>query len=438
MSGSLSDNRSALKEFLASIANIKGDLSNTTAPLFVLAPYSTVELPQYWADHPSLFVAPALEADPEKRALLVLKWFLGSLRNQQYGGRDPQDGVKKPLNAVLGELFLGSWTDDQFGETKLVSEQVSHHPPITACYLRNEKYGIRAEGFTCQEITFSGSVNIKQRGYATLRIDRFDESYLIPVPNIKVKGILSGSVYPELIGSYQIASSSGLVSEIEFEGKGLLTGGTKNGFTARVFDARSSNNLYTAKGSWNSSFSFYDSRTGEEMETYDVGAATSLQISTLDISDQDLWESRKTWAGVIAALNRGDMKAVSEEKLVVEEGQRHMRREEETRGSAWMPLFFRRRSNDAVLEKISTLCKVRPEVDLDMGMWKVDENAVVSASRPFHGELVPTGTVVKEDTGHGGAQDEAIKSNPQSPKGTEKLEKLQIEEFLRSRYSNHS
>jgi hypothetical protein len=40
---------------------------------------------------------------------------------------------KKPLNPVLGEVFYGNWPDkDGRGETKLVSEQVSHHPPITA------------------------------------------------------------------------------------------------------------------------------------------------------------------------------------------------------------------------------------------------------------------------------------------------------------------
>lgn len=106
-----------------SISAIKGDLSNITAPPFVLATKSTVEFPQYWAENPSLFVAPAYESDPEKRALLVLKWFLGSLKSQQYAGRSEAEGVKKPLNAFLGELFLGHW-DTEYGRTRLISEQV--------------------------------------------------------------------------------------------------------------------------------------------------------------------------------------------------------------------------------------------------------------------------------------------------------------------------
>lgn len=216
----VASNRSALREFLASIATISGDLSNITAPPFVLLEKSTVELPQYQADHTDLFLAPATEGDPAKRALLVLKNFLGSLRNQQYAGRGEDAGVKKPLNAFLGELFLGSWHDEESGETRVLSEQVSHHPPITACYIWNEKLGISAQGFTQQEITFSGNVHIKQKGYALLHIDAYDEDFLIPVPNVKVKGILTGP-YPELHGEYNLISSSGYVSHIKFEGKGF-------------------------------------------------------------------------------------------------------------------------------------------------------------------------------------------------------------------------
>lgn len=111
-----------------SIATIRGDLSNITAPPFVLATKSAVEFPAYWAEHPTIFVAPAVEPDPQRRALLVLKWFLAALKQQQYAGRDEKDGVKKPLNAFLGELFLASWegAEGVKGTTRSVSEQVRY------------------------------------------------------------------------------------------------------------------------------------------------------------------------------------------------------------------------------------------------------------------------------------------------------------------------
>ena len=56
----------------------------------------------------------------------MLKWFLAALKQQQYAGRYEKDGVKKPLNAFLGELFLASFEPDAGakGTTKLISEQV--------------------------------------------------------------------------------------------------------------------------------------------------------------------------------------------------------------------------------------------------------------------------------------------------------------------------
>jgi hypothetical protein len=94
-----------------------------TAPPFILSTTSLVEYSSYWAEHPSTFIAPAKEQDPAKRAALVLKWFLSTLK-QQYSSRNEKLGSeKKPLNPFLGELFLGKWEDDA-GTTQLVSEQV--------------------------------------------------------------------------------------------------------------------------------------------------------------------------------------------------------------------------------------------------------------------------------------------------------------------------
>ncbi|KAF2682060.1 hypothetical protein K458DRAFT_419997 [Lentithecium fluviatile CBS 122367] len=415
MSNSITSNRSTLKEFLASITTIKGDLSNITAPPFVLGDYSTTELPQYFADHPSLFVAPALEENVEKRALLVLKNFLASLKNQQFAGRREEDGVKKPINAFLGEVFVGSWRDDEVGETRLVSEQVSHHPPVTACYLWNEELGISAEGFTQQEITFNGTVHIKQKGYAITRIDRYDEDYLIPMPNVKVKGVLTGTPYPELTGQYSIVSSSGLISEIKFEGKSLLGGGNRHVFEARMYRADvPSDAIYTVEGQWNSKFSIQDARTGQEIDTSDMSSENSIPITVPALSEQDPWESRKAWSGVVEALNEGDMKRTANVKSQLEEGQRQLRREEDAQNREWQRIFFHRKDHDPLFDQLSALDRESFTVDLEGGIWKVDKDAIDRAKRPFHGNLFPTGELSKKST-QTGNQGEGLDTERHAP-----------------------
>ena len=106
-----------------SIASFNGDLSSLTAPPFILSSTSLTEFSSYWCEHPTIFVAPAAEKDPAKRAMLVVKWFLSTLK-QQYASRSEQYGnEKKPLNPFLGEIFLGKW-EDSAGVTELMSEQV--------------------------------------------------------------------------------------------------------------------------------------------------------------------------------------------------------------------------------------------------------------------------------------------------------------------------
>jgi len=96
-----------------------------TAPPFILGTTSLTEFSAYWTEHPDIFVAPASEPDPAKRALLVLKWFLTTLKSSYATRNDKFGSEKKPLNPFLGELFLGKW-EDAAGTTLLVSEQVRY------------------------------------------------------------------------------------------------------------------------------------------------------------------------------------------------------------------------------------------------------------------------------------------------------------------------
>jgi hypothetical protein len=98
--------------------------------------------------------------------------FLIGLRRQLYIGSGPGTSIRKPLNAFLGEVYLSSWTSILDGQetatTKLVSEQVSHHPPITAMHIASDTHGIRADGYARVEMKFYTTLKIRQIGHAIL------------------------------------------------------------------------------------------------------------------------------------------------------------------------------------------------------------------------------------------------------------------------------
>jgi hypothetical protein len=383
------------RQFLASV---KGDLSNVTAPPHFLAPLSVTELGTPWLERPSLFAAPALEPDPERRALLVLKWVLASLKNQLYVGGGPGQGIKKPLNAFLGEIFRASWSDGK-ATAHLVSEQVSHHPPITASYLYDDEHGIRGEGYARVEMTFSGSIDIRQVGHATLHIDRYDEDYLIFLPNCTVRGFMSGALFPELSGTYHIVSSSGFVSDVVFSGASLLGGGQRNSVKATLYrrDDPSKTPLYTVSGCWSEGSLTIYKGSGTNGEVVDVWDPTRPENALSEarvepVESQDCWESRKAWQGVIAALRRGDMGDTVTEKSKVEKAQRVMRAAEKEKGITWQPLLFAPLAGEYELfDKLGPAVGWRLQADKTKGVWKIDREKVRNLRSPFHPGLTPLG-----------------------------------------------
>ncbi|KPM36637.1 hypothetical protein AK830_g9935 [Neonectria ditissima] len=378
------------------LSTVRGDLANITAPSFFLAPSSVVENPHCWAQRPGVFVAPAIEDDPQRRSLLVLRMFLIGLRNQLYVAGAPDVSIKKPLNAFLGELFLASWNDPQSNAaTRLVAEQVSHHPPITAMHIASEEHGIHTNGYARVEMTFSGTVNIRQIGHSILHIDRFDEDYLLPLPEVQVRGFLSACLYPETLGTCKIISSSGFVSEINFSGKGFLRG-KKNSFEARVYhQSDPKKSRYKVVGVWSEGWEVKDGATGEVLETYKVDAVenapAAMNIERLE--DQDPWESRQAWKHVIGGLEKGDMWAASTAKQKVEEAQREMRLEEKRRGEAWEPLFFSSipGHQHEVFHRLTEGTDLALSDSETKGVWVLNHERVANSQKPYRGNSTPLG-----------------------------------------------
>ncbi|KAI3401740.1 hypothetical protein diail_9404 [Diaporthe ilicicola] len=371
--------------FLKSIASFNGDLSSLTAPPFILSGTSLTEFSSYWCEHPSIFVAPANEADPEKRALLVLKWFLTTLK-QQYASRSEQYGnEKKPLNPFLGELFLGKW-EDEVGTTELISEQVSHHPPATAYSITNLPTGVHLEGFNAQKASFSKTINIKQIGHAILTVPIPDkqgekETFLISLPSLHVEGLIFGSPFIELDGASYISSSSGYTAKIDYSGKGWLSG-KKNSFTAALYPTgKEKDVLYSVTGQWTKAFEIHSgsakhASSSNLVHSYDAVAAKSTPLVVAPIEAQHPLESRRAWQKVAAGILKGDMDTVGREKTKIETAQRELRAKEKAEGRIWQRRYFSVRTDpDPVLADLAKYVGVPDHGDGDKtgGVWRFDK-----------------------------------------------------------------
>jgi len=349
--------------FLKSIASFSGDLSSLTAPPFILSPISLTEFPAYWCERPELFAAIADAKSEEERSIAVLRWFISTLKGQYTSRNEKLGSEKKPLNPVLGELFYGYWPDlNGRGQTNLLVEQVSHHPPITAYWIENKSKGISLQGHNAQKTSFSGgSIIVKQIGHAVLTVDLKDgktEQFLITLPRLRIDGLWYGSPYVELCETSFIQSSTGWLSTIEYKGKGYF-GGKSHQFKAVLTPPGSNNAKNTYEGLWHTTSK--DLRTGAPF-TDVQGPKEEVTVATLE--EQDEWESRKLWQFVAKGIREGDFEVASREKSKIENDQRQRRRDEVAAGTKWELKHFDHLESDPVYEDLGRLFKaVPPEED---------------------------------------------------------------------------
>jgi len=371
--GVSAQNQGSWTAFLKSITSFSGDLSTLTAPPFILSSTSLVEFSSYWAEHPSIFVAPAAEKDPQKRALLVLKWFLSTLK-QQYASRSEKFGnEKKPLNPFLGELFLGKWIDEA-GTTELVSEQVSHHPPATAYRIANKEHGVYLEGYNAQKASFARTIHVKQIGHAVYSIPAYGETYLITLPNLHIEGLIFGSPFVELNDKTYITSTSGYTAKIDYSGKGWVSG-KKNSFNAVLYPTgKEKDILYTISGQWTKTFDITEgTKGGKIIESYDAEAKPITPLTVAPIEQQDPYESRRAWQKVAEGIAKGDMDLTGAEKTKIEEEQRELRRKEKAEGRTWERRYFSLVQSDPILDRLGPVIGLLPEAEKTGGIWRFDE-----------------------------------------------------------------
>ncbi|KAH7924351.1 Oxysterol-binding protein [Leucogyrophana mollusca] len=356
--------KSSWTSFLKSLASFSGDLSSMTAPPFILSPTSLTEFPAYWCERPELFAAIADGKTDEARSLAVLKWFISTLKGQYTSRNESMGSEKKPLNPVLGELFYGTWPSNSArgGETTLVVEQVSHHPPITAYRIANNAKGIVLTGHNAQKTSFSGgSIIVKQVGHAVLTVSLPSgetEEYLITLPRLRIDGLWYGSPYIELAETSYIQSSSGWLSTIEYKGKGYFSG-KSHSFKATVTPpAHVSVTPHVIEGTWHTT-----SKDAQTAATFHDVTTAKEEVTVVPIDQQSEWESRRLWHGVAKGIREGDFESAAKDKSRIENEQRQRRKDEAAAGTMWELKHFTHIDSDPVYERLGKLFKANPATE---------------------------------------------------------------------------
>ncbi|KAJ1942837.1 Oxysterol-binding protein 4, partial [Kickxella alabastrina] len=289
--------------FLKGVLSFTGDLSSLTCPSFLLNGISLLEYGAHWSDYPHVLAEITKAADSEERMKLVARWFVSTL----YGSfnkrvAESNSGEKKPFNPILGEQFFASWDDAEYGKTKFICEQVSHHPPVSAIYFENAKAGIYGSGHFSQKSKFkSTTMKVVQEGRVTLRMKNTDEVYSLSLPNLNICSILTGKPFLEMSSNTFIRSSKGYTAEFQWHTKPWLYG-EYHKFDGKIYkdlaptfvqDGPGQEQLYVLKGKWVGESRAVNMRTRQEDVLFDVNAQPAAEIIIKPLDEQSELESRK-------------------------------------------------------------------------------------------------------------------------------------------------
>lgn len=355
---------SSWTSFLKSISSFNGDLSSLSAPPFILSPTSLTEFSQYWTEHPALFLEPSfidgenykdhcpfdpnVESKEVAQMLAVVRWFISTLRSQYCSRSESMGSEKKPLNPFLGEVFVGKWKNDEhpeFGETVLLSEQVSHHPPMTAFSIFNEKNDVSLQGYNQIKTGFTKTLTLTVKPYGHVILKIKDETYLITTPPLHIEGILVASPFVELGGRSFIQSSNGMLCVIEFSGRGYFTG-KKNSFKARIYrspqeHSHKENALYLISGQWSGVSTIIKKDSQVSHQFYDSSETPTDHLLVKPIEEQHPLESRRAWKDVAEAIRQGNISMIKKTKEELENKQRALREQERVKGVEWQRRWFK-------------------------------------------------------------------------------------------------
>ncbi|XP_061107547.1 oxysterol-binding protein-related protein 8 isoform X2 [Conger conger] len=314
------------------------DLSKVVLPTFILEPRSFLDKLSDYYYHADFLSEAAVEENPYNRMKKVVKWYLSGFYKKP-------KGLKKPYNPIIGETFRCMWLHSKTSsKTFYISEQVSHHPPVSAFYVSNRKDGFCLSGSILAKSKFYGnSLSAILDGEARLTFLNRGEDYVMNMPYAHCKGILYGTMTLELAGQITIAcEKTGYSAQLEFKLKPFLgSDDSVNQILGKIKLGKEV--LATLEGHWDSEIFINDKKTGVVETFWDPTPElrqSRLTRCTVPPEEQGDFESEKLWQHVTRAINNKDQTEATNEKFILEEAQRKSARERKAKCEDWTPGLF--------------------------------------------------------------------------------------------------
>lgn len=349
-------------------------------PAQLLEPTPNLE---YWnyLDRPEAFISIGDSDEPLGRMLGTLRfWFTKDLK---YVKGKPC----KPYNSTLGEFFRCIWevedtaplikhgpdskpcsstastASNKAVKISFLTEQTSHHPPVSAFFVDCPEKGIIARGFDQLSAKFTGTSIRVIPGAHNLGIfielkNRGGEQYQLTHPAAHLGGLLRGSLSVTVADSCFITCAKTRIKVIlQYLEEGWL-GKTQNKVEGIIFtydpesdiktkikDVPEKDVLGRIEGCWTDKVYYTLGsqpfvKSTEKILLIDLNPLFPVAKFVPPVDDQLPNESRKFWSGVTEAILSKQYSLATQLKQELEERQREKAADRKARNVEWQPRFF--------------------------------------------------------------------------------------------------
>uniref|UniRef100_A0A3Q3KV73 Oxysterol-binding protein n=1 Tax=Mastacembelus armatus TaxID=205130 RepID=A0A3Q3KV73_9TELE len=175
------------------------ELSKIAMPVVFNEPLSFLQRISEYMEHTQLIYKACGLSDSIERMQVVAAFAVSAVASQW-------ERTGKPFNPLLGETYELVREDEGY---RLISEQVSHHPPISAFHAQSLKQEFEFHGSVYPKLKFWGkSVEAEPKGTMTLELLKHKETYTWTNPMCCVHNIILGKLWIEQYGTVEIINHS--------------------------------------------------------------------------------------------------------------------------------------------------------------------------------------------------------------------------------------
>lgn len=326
------------------------DLSKISIPVVLNEPISFVQRLAEDIEYCELFDKAANNSDPFERLMYVAAGVVSHYSSTL--GR-----VGKPFNPLLGETYEMVLPTKGDG-MRFVAEQVSHHPPISACY--GEGSGGKWKYYNAIEIKnkfWGKSMEIFPTGLNHLEIPEYGDHYVFEQVTACVHNIVVGRIWLDNYGEMEIIDrKTRNKCVLTFNKTGWMSDSRTFASVKGVVQDASGKTRIKLAGHWNERL-YRDGGRGKQETIWTAAERPPVSASngynwtkwaiTLNQPVEDGMRARiaptdSRFRPDQRALENGDLDMASDRKLLLEQGQRARRRALEESGGEYAPRWFRK------------------------------------------------------------------------------------------------